>query len=325
MDMMVCFYQLHSLQRKNKYETKTYTFAMEYEYDSQTISPQNRSCQHCNGNASVHFVISLLTVNCQLSTVTWIHTFSAKEKDSETGLSYFGSRYYSSDLSIWLSMDPMSDKYPSLSPYVYCANNPVKLVDPNGEDIITIHRDGSYSIKEKKGRDVLVSTESLRIKRLSAQGVFREHVSQEMKENEEGKMVPDKTTFTGLGKDDAQTIFNFLGDHTQVEWGYLESENPDGSRSYFVGSSHNEDEEPLVSSMTYDNIKVLRYDHSHRMRRHDDLEAHRYSTKDMDFWNDLISNHPSATAGIRVGGKTTIYYKNGVKTDAYSNPLNLPK
>ena len=28
----------------------------------------------------------------------------------------------------------MSDKYPSLSPYVYCANNPVKLVDPNGEE-----------------------------------------------------------------------------------------------------------------------------------------------------------------------------------------------
>ena len=62
----------------------------------------------------------------------WTFTFSAKERDSETGLSYFGSRYYSSDLSIWLSVDPMSDKYASLSPYVYCADNPVKLVDPDG-------------------------------------------------------------------------------------------------------------------------------------------------------------------------------------------------
>ena len=60
------------------------------------------------------------------------YTFSAKEKDSETGLSYFGSRYYSSDLSIWLSVDPMSDKYPSTSPYAYCRNNPIILVDPNG-------------------------------------------------------------------------------------------------------------------------------------------------------------------------------------------------
>ena len=64
------------------------------------------------------------------------HTFSAKEKDTETGLSYFGARYYSSDLSIWLSVDPMSDKYPSLSPYTYCANNPIKLVDPNGEKVL---------------------------------------------------------------------------------------------------------------------------------------------------------------------------------------------
>ena len=64
-----------------------------------------------------------------------MYTFSAKEKDAETGYSYFGARYYSSDLSVWLSVDPMSDKYASLSPYTYCADNPVRLVDPNGEEI----------------------------------------------------------------------------------------------------------------------------------------------------------------------------------------------
>ena len=72
--------------------------------------------------------------------------FSAKEKDAETGYSYFGSRYYSSDLSIWLSVDPMSDKYPSMSPYVYCANNPVKLVDPNGEDYEVVKDDEKHTI-----------------------------------------------------------------------------------------------------------------------------------------------------------------------------------
>ena len=46
-------------------------------------------------------------------------------------------RHYHSDLSIWLSVDPMSDKYPSMSPYTYCANNPVKLVDPDGRDTKT--------------------------------------------------------------------------------------------------------------------------------------------------------------------------------------------
>ena len=72
-------------------------------------------------------------VNRRSTTWNAMYTFSAKEKDTETGYSYFGSRYYSSNLSIWLSVDPMSDKYLSMSPYVYCANNPVKLVDPNGK------------------------------------------------------------------------------------------------------------------------------------------------------------------------------------------------
>ncbi len=63
------------------------------------------------------------------------YTFSGKERDEETGYSYFGARYYNSSYSIWLSVDPMSDKYPSLSPYAYCADNPIKLVDPNGREI----------------------------------------------------------------------------------------------------------------------------------------------------------------------------------------------
>ena len=62
------------------------------------------------------------------------YTFSSKEKDVETGYGYFGARYYDSGLSIWLSVDPMSDKYPNMSPYNYCANNPVILVDPDGRD-----------------------------------------------------------------------------------------------------------------------------------------------------------------------------------------------
>jgi RHS repeat-associated protein len=64
------------------------------------------------------------------------YTFSGKEKDEETGYHYFGARYYNSDLSIWLSVDPMSDKYPSLNPYNYCAWNPLKIIDPNGDTVI---------------------------------------------------------------------------------------------------------------------------------------------------------------------------------------------
>ena len=53
------------------------------------------------------------------------------------------ARHYNSDLSIWLSVDPMSDKYPGVSPYTYCWNNPVRLVDPDGRDI-WIYDNGAF-------------------------------------------------------------------------------------------------------------------------------------------------------------------------------------
>jgi RHS repeat-associated protein len=75
-------------------------------------------------------------------------SFSAKEKDEETQYSYFGARYYNSDISIWLSVDPMSDKYPNLSPFMYCAGNTVILVDPDGRQIFIHGEDAQKTVDE---------------------------------------------------------------------------------------------------------------------------------------------------------------------------------
>ena len=77
------------------------------------------------------------------------YTFSGKERDGETGYSYFGARYYSSDYSIWLSVDPLSDKYLSMSPYMYCGGNPVRLVDVDGREIWI--KDGNTKYQYKNG------------------------------------------------------------------------------------------------------------------------------------------------------------------------------
>ena len=62
--------------------------------------------------------------------------FNGKEKDYESGFHYYGARYYCSEvLTGWLSVDSMMDKYPSISPYVYCVWNPVRLVDPDGNKV----------------------------------------------------------------------------------------------------------------------------------------------------------------------------------------------
>lgn len=72
-------------------------------------------------------------------------TFTGKELDTETGYSYFGARYLDHELlTSWMSVDPMADKYPNISPYAYCAWNPMKLVDPNGDTLRVINKKGDF-------------------------------------------------------------------------------------------------------------------------------------------------------------------------------------
>lgn len=69
------------------------------------------------------------------TSTTMPYLFNAKERDAETGLYYYGARYYDAKMSIWLSVDAIADKYPAISPYNYTLNNPIKLVDPDGKDV----------------------------------------------------------------------------------------------------------------------------------------------------------------------------------------------
>ena len=62
------------------------------------------------------------------------YLFNAKELDEETGLYYYGARYLDPTGVQWLSVDPLFEKYEGMSPYNYCAGNPVTLVDVDGRD-----------------------------------------------------------------------------------------------------------------------------------------------------------------------------------------------
>ena len=62
------------------------------------------------------------------------YLFNAKEFDEETGLYYYGARYYDPRISLWISTDPKQESYFAFSSYVYCGNNPLIYIDPNGKE-----------------------------------------------------------------------------------------------------------------------------------------------------------------------------------------------
>jgi RHS repeat-associated protein len=61
--------------------------------------------------------------------------FTGKEQDTETGLSYFGARYYLPAIGRWAAVDPLTDKYPEWASYNYVLGNPVLQTDPDGRQV----------------------------------------------------------------------------------------------------------------------------------------------------------------------------------------------
>ena len=63
------------------------------------------------------------------------YLFNAKELDEETGLYYYGARYYDPKTSVWLSVDPLAEDDPNVSSYTFSLNNPVRYIDPDGRQV----------------------------------------------------------------------------------------------------------------------------------------------------------------------------------------------
>jgi RHS repeat-associated protein len=61
------------------------------------------------------------------------YRFCGKEKDEESGLYYYGARYYAPWLCRFVSVDPKAQKYVQQTPFAYADNNPINKMDYNGE------------------------------------------------------------------------------------------------------------------------------------------------------------------------------------------------
>lgn len=80
---------------------------------------------------------------------------------------------------MWLPVDPLADKYPGNTPYMYCNGNPIMLVDPDGrkvighsaDDIETFVQDIGCIMKDPKfdGYRGLINQEGNRIGKISRQ------------------------------------------------------------------------------------------------------------------------------------------------------------
>ena len=177
---------------------------------------------------------------------------TGKELDAETGFHYFGARYYDSDLSgLFLSVDPMADKYPSISPYAYCAWNPVKLVDPDGNDWYDVDESGHITRNEKKSEqykdnDVLHSKSTGKTSKLYDKGTIANVSNNRFDNGISGQVVSfgEKST-----REDHLSIFEFCANNTDVEFSLIQFEG--GSSNTYMTTSHDLMSDDGMSSDDY--------------------------------------------------------------------------
>ena len=183
-------------------------------------------------------------------TVYITHTFSAKEKDSESGYTYFGARYYSDNIMMWLSVDPMSDERPNVSPYSYCQNNPIGRVDTWGM------LDDEWSIDKATGKITWLNDN----KHYDANGNEVDKLFNSRGESidvTKGTLNQNQpqSSYQSYGFSDvneAENFYYFCAQSSDIEWAFVDVVQH-GNSLGFVGAD-NSDDNPNNSGST----KMLR-------------------------------------------------------------------
>lgn len=111
------------------------------------------------------------------------YRFSGKELDRMCGLDwyFYGARWYDAAIGRWNTKDPLEEKYPWISPYAFCNNNPVKYIDPDGRLIVGARKSDAikavadlkhiFSDEKFKNFRVLIKNDGRTISKISNEAI----------------------------------------------------------------------------------------------------------------------------------------------------------
>lgn len=171
------------------------------------------------------------------------YKYNGKELDRMYGLNWYdyGARQYDPTLGQFTSMDPLCEKYYHISPYAYCAGNPINAVDPNGMDqyeinglgvvvnrIIDKEKDAFYRVNKKEDGTYY---------RTGAKLVFPYSTVSAYANKYDADNQP-YSYFILNSAAAGKKIFEFLADNTVVEWTMYSLTGNDANDISTVSSSH---------------------------------------------------------------------------------------
>ena len=161
------------------------------------------------------------------ATNRWRYSGKEEQKaiNSTLPLIDYGARMYDPTIARWMSMDPMAEKYYPMSPYGYCAGNPINILDPNGSDVWEIDELGRV-----RNRIENTTTDSFYMVSVAKDGTYQRTgqsisfeygtvIKNTSQFSDENKVVFD--WYSVRGDTNSNQLFEFLASNTKVEWSQL--------------------------------------------------------------------------------------------------------
>jgi uncharacterized protein RhaS with RHS repeats len=180
----------------------------------------------------------------------------------------FIARGYDPVTGRFLTPDPLAEKYYSISPYAYCGNNPMNRIDPDGMDDYSVNQKGQIELikKTEDERDKLIALgKNDKIEYDNDGNMTNASFDLDKGILDNQKETSETTYMSVKGNEQAEGLFTFLSENTEVEWGRLSY----GKSSNYL-STNNSAYDNGIETIAYDKFfkgrkenQIKSIDHSH--------------------------------------------------------------
>ncbi|WP_163178428.1 RHS repeat domain-containing protein [Bacteroides sp. 51] len=257
------------------------------------------------------------------------YKYNGKELDRTYGLDLYdySARFMDPKLGRFTTMDPMAEKYYSVSPYAYCANNPMRYIDPTGREMIgyTVNRNGTlkpvnteggasyhviyrgeYNPGMRKDYDETGTRSGLKVGRL----ISISPVKLAVMDNETWEKTGEKINHGYIleAGEGTSKVLEFIEKDLDVEVGNVSVEYDNtGKKENLIMTSHEKDiidgSMHQINKLVSKGAKVVRDDHNHPSGN--SLPSKKGG--DLDKKKEILKHSPNAEFRIRANGEYYSY------------------